>query len=251
MGRKTPALMRCFDILELFPASEGGLTAPAIAEMTGLPRTTVHELLGTMVDRKYLRRDALEGTYHLGITLFSLGNAFAERLDLHAAGLRVAREVASLCDETVNIGILDGPDVIYLCKVDSTQAVRMISRTGGRAPAACTGLGKAMLAFLSKGDYEAIVGSGLPRLTPRSIVDRDELDRQMAETRQRGVAFEVGESTPGVSCVAAPVRDHAGRVIASLSISVPDMRWSQRSPQEWSDLATTGARALSRDFGGL
>lgn len=250
MGRLTPALMRAFDILELLRDADRGLSAGEIVQKTGLPRTTVHELLITMVERKYLRRDETAGKFHLGIVTFQLGNAFAERLDLQSAALRVAQQIAAECDETVQAGILDGGHVVYLCKVDSTQAVRTIAKTGGRLPANCTAIGKAMLAFLPASDLSEMAQPGaLTGLTPKSITDPDRFLEQMAEIRRTGIAFESGESNLDVSCVAAPVRDHSGAVRAAISISVPDMRWYQRSEQEWADLALAGAHQLGLELG--
>lgn len=250
MARLTPALMRAFDILELLRDADEGLTAGEIVAKTGLPRTTAHELLVTMVERKYLRREDLTGKFHLGIVPFQLGNAFAERLDLRGSAQRVTQRVAAMCDETVQAGILDGSHVVYLCKVDSTQAVRTIARTGGRLPANCTAIGKALLAFLPQEEIEAMAGpEALGSLTPKSITDPELFKQQMREIQASGVAYEHGESNIDVSCVAAPVKDHAGKVIAAISISVPDMRWHQRTEEEWAELALQGARQLSAELG--
>ncbi|QGZ52092.1 MULTISPECIES: IclR family transcriptional regulator [Streptomyces] len=249
MPRLTPAVVRSLDILELFLDAREGLTAPDVARRTGLPRTTVHEILTTLAARAYLKRDEATATYHLGLSVFRLGNAFAERLDLHAVGLGVARAVSEACDETVHVAILDGADVLYVCKVDSTQSVRMVSRAGGRVPAHCTAVGKALLAHLPQDELERRVEDGLVRLTPNSVTEPVALARQLKEIRTAGLAFEYGESNPDVSCVAAPVRDHTGTVVAALSISVPDMRWKQRPEAEWATLAADGARHLSTELG--
>ncbi len=249
--RLTPALIRTFDILEMFlDADDRGLTATDIVDDTRLPRTTVHELLVTMVARKYLRRDADTGRYHLGITVFQLGNSFADRLDLISVGQRVTQSLAAQCDETVNFGILDEETIVYLCKVESTKAVRTISRTGGRLPASCTAIGKAMLAYLPEPELSALAHRDtLPALTSQSITDPVRLVAELEQVRASGVAYEYGESNPDVSCVAAPVRDHRGSVIAAISISVPDMRWKARSTDEWANLVRGGARAFGLETG--
>lgn len=249
MPRLTPAVVRSLDILELFLTVRHGLTAPEVVQRTGLPRTTVHEILTTLAARKYLRRDDATATYHLGLSVFRLGNAFAERLDLHAVGLEVARSVTERCDETVHVAILDGPDAVYVCKVDSTQAVRMVSRTGGRVPAHCTAVGKVLLAYLPEAERRQLLKQELRRLTPKSITEPHVLANQLDQVALSGLAFEYGESSQDVSCVAAPVRDHTGAVVAALSISVPDMRWSHRSEQEWAELASDGAQRLSAELG--
>ncbi|WP_037577596.1 IclR family transcriptional regulator [Phaeacidiphilus oryzae] len=258
MPRLTPALARGLDILELFlepgdaDAGASGLSAPEVARATGLPRTTVHELLTTLSARGYLRKDEPTGRFHLGLRVFQLGNAYGERLDLVTAGQRIAREIAAECGETVNVGVLDGPDVVYMAKVESRQAVRMVSAVGRRVPACCTALGKALIAYqpddVVRGLYLGAEG-GLPRLTGASLTEPDALLAQLAETRRTGLAFEYGESTPQVSCAAAPVRDHRGSVVASVSVSVPDMRWSQRAAEEWAGFAVEGASRLSRQLG--
>jgi len=252
MPRMTPAVLRSFDILELFLASPRALSAPEIAQLTGLPRTTVFELLATLTSRKYLDRDESAGRYRLGVRVFQLGNVFADGMELHRVGQRVAESVAAACAETVNVGILDNADVVYLCKVESTQAVRMVSRTGGRLPASCTAVGKALLAHLPAAQLGQILEAdgGLPRLTPKSITDPSVLRDQLDSVRTTGLAYEEGESTPDVSCVAAPVRDHRGGVVAALSISVPDMRWRQRPVEEWASMLSTGAREFSAAIGG-
>ncbi|MBT2439478.1 IclR family transcriptional regulator [Streptomyces sp. ISL-36] len=251
MPRLTPAVVRSLDILELFIDAREGLSAPDVARRTGLPRTTVHEILTTLAARAYLKRDEATATYHLGLSVFRLGNAFAERLDLHAVGLGVARAVSEACDETVHVAILDGADVVYVCKVDSTQSVRMVSRAGGRVPAHCTAVGKALLAHLPPDELRRLLERELPGLTPNTITEPDALARQLAEIGTSGLAFEYGESNPHVSCVAAPVRDHTGTVVAALSISVPDMRWKQRPEEEWATLAADGARRLSTELGSV
>jgi IclR family transcriptional regulator, KDG regulon repressor len=247
--RLTPAVVRSLDILELFLDARHGLTAPEVGQRTGLPRTTVHEMLTTLAARKYLRRDDATATYHLGLSVFRLGNAFAERLDLHAVGLRVARPVSEKCDETVHVAVLDGSDAMYVCKVDSTQSVRMVSRAGGRVPAHCTAVGKTLLAHLPEAERRRLLKEDLERLTPESITEPHVLANQLDEIRKRGLAFEHGESSADVTCVAAPVRDHSGTVVAALSISVPNMRWHYRSVQEWEQLALAGAQTLSCELG--
>jgi DNA-binding IclR family transcriptional regulator len=147
------------------------------------------------------------------------------------------------------VGILDGADVVYVCKVDSTQSVRMVSRMGGRVPASCTAVGKALLAYLPDAERKRLFKKGLAKLTPKSITEPHVLANVLDEIRASGLAFESGESNPDVSCVAAPVRDHSGEVVAAMSISVPDMRWNQRSLEEWSALAAEGAARFSIELG--
>ncbi|MFD5746661.1 IclR family transcriptional regulator [Streptomyces sp. NPDC127033] len=251
MGRLVPAVTRALDILELFLEGDGTLSAPDVIRKLQLPRTTVHELITTLAARSYLAPvPGQPGRYRLGVRSYQLGSRYAEQLDLAAEGRQVAREVAETCDETVHVAILEGTDVIYIAKVDSTHAVRMVSAAGRRLPAHCTSVGKMLLASLSESELAArIDGHEFIAMTPDSITDPEVLHAELAGIREHGVAVEHRESNPDVSCVAAPVRDRAGRVVAALSISVPMIRWSDEREAELSQLAVKGASALSVRLG--
>ncbi|MFC7303789.1 IclR family transcriptional regulator [Streptomyces monticola] len=252
MGRLVPAVTRSLDILELFLEGDGTLSAPDITRKLQLPRTTVHELVTTLAARNYLvPLPDQPGRYRLGVRTYQLGSRYEEQLDLAAEGKDVARQVAETCDETVHVAILEDMDVIYIAKVDSTHAVRMVSAAGRRLPAHCTSVGKMLLAALPAEELDIRIEEEgeLAALTHNSITDPDALRAALAEIRERGVATEHRESNPDVSCVAAPVRDSAGRIVAALSISVPMIRWSEEREDELSELAGKGAADLSVRLG--
>jgi DNA-binding IclR family transcriptional regulator len=251
MGRQVPAVTRALDILELFLEGGGALSAPDITRKLGLPRTTVHELVTTLAARNYLVAVPEQpGRYQLGVRNYQLGSRYAEQLDLAAEGQRVAREVAETCDETVHVAVLEGADVIYIAKVDSTHAVRMVSAAGRRLPAHCTSVGKMLLASLPEGELRTRIDSlELVAMTANSITDPDALCTALADIRERGIAVENRESNPDVSCVAAPVRDSSGRVVAALSVSVPMIRWNDERALELAELAAKGAADLSLRLG--
>ncbi|GAA3235584.1 IclR family transcriptional regulator [Streptomyces thermocoprophilus] len=217
-----------------------------------LPRTTVHELVTTLAARQYIVPvPGQPGRYRLGVRPYQLGARYAEQLDLAAEGQQVARTVAETCDETVHVAILEGTDVIYIAKVDSTHAVRMVSAAGRRLPAHCTSVGKMLLASLPEQELAARIPEDavLAAMTPNSITDPAVLRETLAEIRRRGIAVESRESNPDVSCVAAPVRDRTGQVVAALSISVPMIRWSDERRAELEQLAAKGAADLSERLG--
>jgi IclR family KDG regulon transcriptional repressor len=250
MGRLVPAVTRAFDILELFLDRDTALTAPDIVRALGLPRTTVHELVATLVARGYLVADR-SGGYRLGVRLYQLGSRYAEQLDLAAEGQQVARSVAEKCQETVHIAILEDTDVIYIAKVDSTQAVRLVSAAGRRLPAHCTAVGKMLLASLPEHELRSRIPDRtlLPAMTANTITDTETLHTVLADTRTRGTAVEESESNADASCVAAPVRDRTGQVVAALSISVPGIRWNTGRRAELEELAVAGAAELSTRLG--
>lgn len=251
MGRAVPAVSRAMDILELF-LDHSDLSAPDITERLGLPRTTVHELVTTLVDRSYLIAVSGQPTrYRLGLRLFQLGSVFADQLDLAHESREVAAKVAAECDETVQVAVLDGTDVIYIAKVESTHPVRMVSAVGRRLPAHCTGLGKVLLSGLDEDAFDAHYPADreLPGMTPHSIISPARLRAHLTEVRERGLAYDDCESNEAVHCVAAPVHDHTGAMVAAMSISAPTLRWNEDRRHEWGELVREGAATLSRRLG--
>lgn len=251
MGRTVPAVMRALDILELFLDGET-LSAPEITTRLGLPRTTVHELLHTLADRHYLTTAPdRAGYYRLGMRVFQLGGVFAGQLDLAREGQAVAGEVAARCDETVHVAVLEGTEVVYVAKVDSTQPVRMVSSVGRRLPAHCTAVGKMLLATLTDAELSARYPGrqSLPAMTGNSVSSLAELRRQLPTVAAEGLAREYCESNEAVACVAAPVRDHEGEVVAAMSVSVPILRWDDERSDKLGATVADGAAALSARLG--
>ncbi|AGZ40803.1 IclR family transcriptional regulator [Actinoplanes friuliensis] len=250
MPRVVPAVIRALDVLELF-LDRPELSARDVMERLDLPRTTVHELLVTLEARSYLISVPGQPVrYRLGMPVFQLGAAFAGRLDLVREAQDVARDVAAACDEAVHVAVLDGADVIYLVKVDSTHPVRMVSAVGRRLPAHCTAVGKILLSDLDQAALDDILAKGsLPGMTPTSITDPDLLRAQLEEVRAEGVAVDNGESDSAMRCVAAAVRDHSGAVVAAMSVSAPTIRWTAESHVEWTELVRDGAARLSAHMG--
>jgi DNA-binding IclR family transcriptional regulator len=249
MPRVVPAVIRALDILELF-LDRPQLSAREVAERLDLPRTTVHELLVTLVARSYLISVPGQPVrYRLGMPLFQLGTAFAGRLDLVREAQGVAREVAAACNEAVHVAVLDDADVIYLVKVDSTHPVRMVSAVGRRLPAHCTAVGKVLLAALDPAGLDALLKDALPAMTPESITDPDRLRAHLERVRAEDIAADIGESDTAMRCVAAPIRDHSGATIAAMSLSAPMIRWTPKAHEEWTELVRDGASTLSARMG--
>jgi DNA-binding IclR family transcriptional regulator len=239
------------DILELF-LEHATLSAPQISRCLALPRTTVHELVTTLTDRGYLTAEpGAPIRYRLGMRLFQLGGHFAEGLDLVAEAAAVASDTAAACDETVHVAVLDGAEVVYLAKKDSTHPVRMVSAVGRRLPAHCTGVGKVLLSNLSPEALAARYPAERPLagMTNRSIRSVSQLRNQLVKVRAAGVAYDDCESNEAVCCVAAGVYDHTGGMVAAMSISVPTVRWSSQRRKELTALVRRGADQLSHRLG--
>src|SRR5689334_24570903 len=182
--------------------------------------------------------------------LFQLGSAFAGRLDLVREAQSVTRDVAAACNEAVHVAVLDGADVIYLVKVDSTHPVRMVSAVGRRLPAHCTAVGKILLADLDQAALDAVLAKGiLSGMTPDSITDPDRLRAHLERVRAEGIAIDDGESDSAMRCVGAAIRDHSRTVIAGMSIFAPILRWIPLTQASWTESNCYSTCTLSRQTG--
>jgi IclR family KDG regulon transcriptional repressor len=252
-GRITaPALRRGLDILELFLQHNNGLKVPEITERLGIPRASVHELVGTLAERGYLQAvSEPPSRYVLGVRAFELGGAYERGLDLATLGRESAQGIAAQCGETVQVVVRDGQHVVYIVKVDSTHSIRLVSDVGSRLPAYCTAVGKVLLAALPAKDLDALFpdDEALVPMTANSIRTRERLLSELALTRQRGWSEEYSESNENAACVAAPVYDRSGACVAGMSISTPIMRLDDDKKARYVDLVVRGAAELSTKLG--
>jgi DNA-binding IclR family transcriptional regulator len=251
-ARSTPAVTRAFAILGMI-RREGPLSVREVATGLGLPRSSVHELVHTLVELGAVAPvGGGGGRFSLGLLLHELGSAYLSAVDVAREGQAVSETVAAACGETVHLATLDGVEVVYLAKVDSIHAVRMVSAVGRRLPAHCTGVGKAMLSGFSAEELARRFGgpdAALPAMTPSSLPTVAALAAALAEVRRRGYSIDDCESNRDVRCVAAPVHDHRAVIVAAMSISVPVSRTSADWPGGLAGLVQDGARELSRRLG--
>ena len=228
------------------------MSVPEMVERLKLPRTTTHEIVNTLVAGGYLHRDEVHSNkFFLGSRLFELGSLYAATFDLFTEGRKAAEKISAVCDETVQMAVLEGTEALFVAKADCSRMVRMVSRVGSRLPAHCTAVGKMLLSSLPESEIVELYGNRdeLPGMTPNSITSVAELLKVLEATRQRGLAFDDCESNIDVSCVAAPVYDQDNEMVAAMSISVPITRMSLGKQEELAKLIRQGTKDLSRRLG--
>jgi DNA-binding IclR family transcriptional regulator len=188
----------------------------------------------------------------LTLKLFQIGTAVMDRLELWREAQPVIKEVAEATRETVHLASLEGNNLVYVGKIESSQNLRvsMQSRVGTSAPMYCTGLGKTLLAHLRPGHVtEILAGEKMIRFTDRTITSREDLDRELETIRRTGYAIDNEEHEIGVRCVAAPVHDNAGGVVAAVSVSVPSVRLTESDIPRYAEIVMRAAREISRRLG--
>ena len=242
---------RVFDVFELLVKHPDGLSLSEICTALKLPKSSAHALLHTMVLHGYLREGMRERTYRLGPALFELGSAYIASTDLVSDGWEIVRHTSRSCNETVHLAVLDGNEVLYVAKEEGTSAIRMVSAVGKRFPAYATGVGKVLLANLSNAELQQRYPANiqLPPITPTTITDPEILLDMIHTVRNQGYALDHEESTPGLCCVAAPVYDATGAIVAGMSISVPNIRFTESRRDQLLELVRQQSMRLSNILG--
>lgn len=210
---------RMLDVLDAFSGTDPVLGISEIARRSGLPKSTVHRIVGDLCAHRMMERvPASPGEYRLGIRLFELGELVPVHRSLSEAALPIMEDLREATRHRVHLAVLDGIDVLYVAILGS-GAVHVDSRVGGRLPAHATGVGKVQLAYADQAVVQARIDAGLVAFTARTITSADALIAELRKIRTHGFALDIEESTPGVLCVAAPVFGSDRGIRAGLSVT--------------------------------
>ena len=227
-------MMALLDALASYPDP---VSLKELASATGLHPSTAHRILNDMVAKRFVDRSE-PGTYRLGMRLLELGNIVKSRLNVREAALPYMQALHRKTQQTVNLSVRQGDEIVYIDRAFSERSgMQVVRAIGGRAPLHLTSIGKLFLSV----DYAKLVRAyatrtGLAGNNKNSITDLAKLERELSLVRARGYARDNEELELGVRCMAAGVRDDAGRLIAGLSISAP----ADRLSDDWlDDLITT------------
>jgi DNA-binding IclR family transcriptional regulator len=217
------------DILSRFPQ---GLNLGDLSNMSGLSKGTTHRLLATLAYLDYVRQDATTRVYTLGFKLAELGNILLNQLDLRNVARPHLVRLSEQMQETVHLVIRDVNKALYIDKVDlypREAGLQMVSRLGSRAPMHSCAVGKILLASLTTEKVEGLIGlNDLPTKTDNTISDAAKLISHLELVRKNGYAIDNEENEMGIRCVAAPIFNDSGRVVAAISLSGPATRITLR-----------------------
>jgi DNA-binding IclR family transcriptional regulator len=236
-------------LTKAFSESEYEMGISALASRLGLAKSTVHRLATTLVEYDILEQNRESGKYRLGLALFELGTLVRRKMDAASASHNEITQLAESTGETVQLALLDHLSVLYIRIRESKQAVRMSSSLGSRAPAHCTSVGKALLAHAPAELVSQVIENGLKRFTINTITEPSALLEELASVRSRGYAVDDEEIEVGLRCVAAPIRDHSGHVVAAISVAAPVQRMTKKNIQSTVPGVVAAAEAISRRLG--
>lgn len=233
-------------------AEADGLTLTDLAQRTGLAPSTVHRLLFTLEAHNFVVHDDERGHWLIGVDAFKTGNAFLRNRRLAGIGRETMRELMEQTGETVNLGIEDNGEVVFISQVESHNTLRAFFRAGSRGLMHASGVGKALLsAFPETRVQQILYSKGLQRFTERTLVDPTALFSELTESRERGWAVDDEERTLGMRCVAAPIYNEQGEAIAAVSMSGPAVRITSQRLGEFGPLVMRAADQITSSIGGM
>jgi len=214
-------------ILDAFTKGTTELNLTQLSRASGLPLPTVHRLAGELVSWGGLQRDQ-HGVYRVGERLWEVGSLTPQRASLREIAIPYMGDLYEATHENVQLAVLQDHDALFVEKLSGLHSVPIVTRVGGRLPLHATGVGKVLLAYAPESFVDEVLAAGLPRLTPHTIVDPEELRVVLVEVRRNGYALTREEMTLGSVSVAAPIFGPEGRVVGAMSLVVgadhPDLR---------------------------
>jgi DNA-binding IclR family transcriptional regulator len=238
---------RMMKLLDVLAAEPGSVSLKDLSRSTGLHPSTAHRILNDMVLGRFVDRGDQAGSYRLGMRLLELGNVVKARLSVREVALEPMRDLHRTTGQAVNLSVRQGDEIVYVERAYSERSgMQVVRAIGGRAPLHLTSSGKLFLAH----DDPRVVRSyatrtGLAGHTRNSITDVGRLERELSIVRSRGYARDNEELELGVRCIAAPIRDDSGQIIAGLSVSAP----AERLQDGWIENLLVTAGSISTGLG--
>ncbi len=244
------SLVRAIRILDTLARASDELGMQEISRETQLHISTVFRLIETLGQCNLVERNRETGKYRLGLKVFAWGTQVMQTTDLRRKAAPFLQDLNKKTRETVHLTVRDGDAAVYLHKFDSPIPLRIYSEIGKRAPLYCTGVGKILLAAMPDQERdEWLKHNPLRRFTSSTITDRTRLDSELKRIRELGYALDNEEHEPHVRCVAAPIYDYTGVVVAAVSVTVPSVRMTpKRLPTLIQGVKETASR-VSRQLG--
>ena len=245
------SLVRALRLLEVLAEDDEGYRLVDLAQRAGLSTSTTHRLLTTLEQKRFVQFDREANLWHVGVQSFAVGAAFGRRRNIATLAVPIMRRLRDQTGETVNLGLAEQGDVVFITQVESREVMRAMGRPGGRLPLACTAMGQAILAGMAEAQVSAYLHKyGLPRLTPNSIARPGKLHEALEEVRRTGYAVDHEENAAGLRCVAAAVYNETAEPVAAVSIAGPTVRLTLGRVPEIGRQVVDAAREVTAAIGG-
>ncbi|MFB5677400.1 IclR family transcriptional regulator [Paenibacillus terreus] len=248
MQSKNKTVVKSMDLLNLFLTSSK-LSLNEMVNLTGMPKTSVHRMAGSLEDMGFLHKDE-DGSYSLGLLFLQFGQLVADRLDIRQTALPVMKALRDDVQEAVNLIVKDGSESLYVEKLESTQPVRLYTRIGRRAPLYAGACSRILLAYQPEREIEQYLSEiELKPIGTGTITDKKQLRSTLRESRRKGYSISHSELENFTTAVAAPIFDYKGLIVGGISIAGPDSRFGEERMPELIRQVKQAAHDISLKMG--
>lgn len=237
------------EVLNLFSVDHPEWGISELAKTLSFPKSSTSALVSTLAEDGFLRRTST-GRYKLGWQVMALSQILLSTTDFRTEARPVMESLITRFGETVHLATFENGQVIYVDKLQGTRAVQVsVTGVGHRRPAHCSGVGKVMLAHRPWEEVlQILTNKGMPKFTPNTITTPEALKQELEQVRAQGYAYDLEEAVEELCCVASPIRDHTGEVVAAMSLAVPTYRFQQGKDQYRLAVVST-TRQISENLG--
>ena len=246
---RVQVLERAVDILQVLSEDSRGLAAGEVAQRLSLHKSTIHRLLAVLDHHRLIRKNAETGKYALGLRLFEFGTRAVRGLQLRDQAQPHLEQLARETGETAHICVYDNGEMVSLAYAEGPRSLRMPATVGGRTPAYCSAVGKAMLAFLPDAAVDEVMSRPVRVCTEKTLVTRAALQADLRQIRIRGYAIDNEEIEKGLRCVGGPVWNYSGEVVAAISVAGPAFRITRSRVPTVARAVIAATRRLSAELG--
>jgi DNA-binding IclR family transcriptional regulator len=244
------ALERALEILAAFSLSQPELSLTDLADRTGVAKSTVFRLVSVLADHGYLERVPDTERYRIGIRPFEIGSIYIQSTTVEQQARPHLERLAAECLQTANLGVLNTGEVVHIGVVTPDRPIRFYTSVGDRERATSTGLGKALISEHSEAEIVTLVEQHpFVQRTRRTIMSLDSLRTSMENIRRQGYAIDDEESFVGLRCVAAPIRNDRGRIVAAISVSGPTAEFTETAISRYVEAVKDAAASVSTRLG--
>jgi IclR family KDG regulon transcriptional repressor len=241
---------RAIAILSLFTPRRPRLGITEISHILNLPKGTIHGLARTLLNAGFLRQDRETRKYQLGLKIYEMGIILAGNLEINQRAAGLVNKLAKSVNLVSRIAIWDGDSALITLNVDPRSNPLFTHQIGPRIPAYCSSVGKAILAFLTDQEVDAYLGrTELVPYTLKTVTQKEQLLKELEETRQRGYSIDHEETMLGLACIGAPIFGRGGHLEASISLSGDSVRFQRKQLKGLSEKLLKTAREISQAMG--
>ncbi len=244
------ALDRAMDILDILSLEPEGLGVTQIAERAALHKSTAHRIVLALAGRGYLEKTQAGSRYKIGLKMVDICSVYLNSVELKTEARPMLRDITQRTGLTSHLAILDGNQAVYIDKVEMEQYLRLYSQIGRRIPTHCSALGKCLLSGMANKELDVLLQNYTYTVfTEHTITTEKALRRQLEDVRRDGFAMDDQEHDLGIRCIATPIFDYRGKVVAAISLAGPAQQFVDEKLADYKEKIQASAKEISIRLG--